>query len=631
MKKVYVGDLEADNLLEDATKIHCGVFSSLDGKDVKFFGPDELDSMIAFLETCDVLIFHNGIGYDFPLMEKILGYSYKGTKVDSLLMSRLLNPNRVLPPNAEDRSAGPHSLKSWGYRVGISKPDHEDWSVFSPEMKHRCIEDVKINVLTYHALLKEAKESGGGWGNAFKLTFKLFENLQKQEQYGWRFDTPYATRVVEQLERMVARIDKLIDDQIPVILEVDETKLKGEYAWVKKPFLKSGNYSESVETWYERTQLSRDDVQVWGPYTRVSTRKLNLNSLDETKDYLLELGWVPEEWNFSKKTGEKTSPKIGQDEEFEGLDTGVGRFLAKRFQCRHRISNIQGLINIVRPDGRISASIASLAVTGRAKHRGIVNIPGGDSFMGKQMRKMFIASEGKVLVSADSSSNQLRQLAARMGDDSYKHTVIYGSKEKGDDVYSVNAKLAGLKSRAQGKTFTLGVLFGSGDAKTGKIVGGSTKEGKKLKENYYKALPAVKRLLDDLNKEWDKTAKTKFNPKFNRMEKYGGWIRGLDGRPIHIDSNHKLLVFMLQSDEAIQMSAAYNMMWKRLSRRFEYGVQFGVVCFYHDEYTVECDPEIAEEVKQIMEDCIRDAGEFFKIDCPHKGEGKIGNNWWDVH
>ena len=38
---------------------------------------------------------------------------------------------------------------------GVPKPKHEDWSKFSPEMLHRCREDVKINVLVYEALLKE--------------------------------------------------------------------------------------------------------------------------------------------------------------------------------------------------------------------------------------------------------------------------------------------------------------------------------------------------------------------------------------------------------------------------------------------------------------------------------------------
>ena len=50
-----------------------------------------------------------------------------------------------------------------------------------------------------------------------------------------------------------------------------------------------------------------------------------------------------------------------------------------------------------------------------------------------------------------------------------------------------------------------------------------------------------------------------------------------------------------------------------------------------DEYTIECDPDIAEDVKKISEDAIVWAGEYFKIRCPHKGEGKIGSSWFAVH
>ena len=50
-----------------------------------------------------------------------------------------------------------------------------------------------------------------------------------------------------------------------------------------------------------------------------------------------------------------------------------------------------------------------------------------------------------------------------------------------------------------------------------------------------------------------------------------------------------------------------------------------------DEYTIECKEEIAEDVKKISEDCIRDAGILLGIKCPHAGEGAIGKNWYDIH
>lgn len=79
------------------------------------------------------------------------------------------------------------------------------------------------------------------------------------------------------------------------------------------------------------------------------------------------------------------------------------------------------------------------------------------------------------------------------------------------------------------------------------------------------------------------------------------------------------------------MTKAYNEIVKRLESKYKYGDDFGVVCFYHDEIDIECKPEIAEDVRKISEDCIAWAGEYFKLSCPHKGEGKIGKNWYEIH
>ena len=124
-------------------------------------------------------------------------------------------------------------------------------------------------------------------------------------------------------------------------------------------------------------------------------------------------------------------------------------------------------------------------------------------------------------------------------------------------------------------------MFGAGDAKVGKIVRGSAQDGKKLKDQFLKGLPALGRLMEQLQAEWRKNAKQRFNPKFNRMEYYDGWITGLDGRPIYIASEHAILVYLLQSDEAIMMSKAYCLLNERLGAKYKYGEDYGVLCWYH--------------------------------------------------
>ncbi len=621
-------DLEADGLLPTATVAHCGVFKIKDTHEVFKFRPYQIQKMLRFMDTCDVLIGHNSIGYDFPLLEKLYGYVFKGKKVCTLVMSRLLNPKRQVPHSCPDKGIGPHSIKAWGYRVGRGKPDHDDWENFSEEMLHRCSEDVEILDLVYSALLEEAK--GENWKNAFLLSFKLFENLQKQEAFGWLVDRPHMDTCIRQLTTWIRRIDSVIVPKLPMVLEVEELKQKGEYTYVKKPFLKSGKHSESVVKWCATNDIDIDNCPVVGPYTRVSFRVTNLDSGQETKDYLLRSGWQPLEWN-TNDDGERTSPKLSKDDPFDGIEGKIGKLVAKRVQCRHRRSSIEGLIQLIRPDGRIASIVNMLAVTGRATHRGIVNIPKAGSFFGNQMRKIFICPEGKVIVGTDSDSCQLRMLGGRMGSQAYIDALCNGDKAKGTDLHSLTRVIGDIESRDIAKNVMYCLLFGGGDVKLGKTAK-QVGNGKALREKLYKGFEGLGALMERLTAEWKRTARQKFNVQFNRVEFFNGTITGLDGRPIVVPSEHQILVYLLQSDEAIMMSAAYNRFHQRMDKLgYTFGVEYGTLCFYHDEFNVECDADIADIVQKESEDAIAWAGRYFKIPCPHIGQGKQGTSWYAVH
>ena len=93
------------------------------------------------------------------------------------------------------------------------------------------------------------------------------------------------------------------------------------------------------------------------------------------------MGWEPLEWN-TDDDGNRTSPKLSKDDPFEGIESKIGKLVAKRVQCRQRRGIIEGLFKLVREDGRIASVVNTLAVTGRATHRNIVNIPIASSFYG---------------------------------------------------------------------------------------------------------------------------------------------------------------------------------------------------------------------------------------------------------
>jgi hypothetical protein len=152
------------------------------------------------------------------------------------------------------------------------------------------------------------------------------------------------------------------------------------------------------------------------------------------------------------------------------------------------------------------------------------------------------------------------------------------------------------------------------------------------RERLYKGFDGLGDLMEKLLKQWRDTAKRRYNPKWNKMEYHDGYIIGLDGRPIFVPYEHQLLVYLLQSDEAIMMSAAYVRFHQVMEKEgYVYGLHYGTCCWYHDEFTVECDVGIADKVAEISEASIAWAGNFFNISCPHIGDANKGENWFAIH
>lgn len=638
--KPWVIDLEANGLYNTVTRLHCAVASTLDGKEIRRFDNTQMEEFVQFLKTVDVWIGHNIIQYDIPTVEKVLGYKFTGKKVDTLLMSRLQNPHRTAPPQALNKKEAMkvHGLYAWGVRVGIDKPEIEYWDEYTPEILHRCEEDVRINVATYHELRREA--AGQNWKDAHLLTFTLWENLWKQEQAGWLLDEEYIHKSIRLLDHWVRRIDRILAKYLPLKMDILEAKKEGEYGWVKKPFMKSGKYSASVEKHFD--DLENDSPGnlnvVSGPFSRISFRRIDLGSAAEVKDWMLSEGWEPAEWNLDDD-GNPRSPKMPKDGEFPGVEGKAGRLYSKRAKACHRRSNMEGWLRRMRPDGRIPSRVSGFADTRRAKHADVANVPNAEAFFGKQMRRAFIARPGWVLVSADAAACQDRFMCERANDDAFTKMLLEGKKEDGTDSHSLAqfainqvTKAFNLHdiSRGKAKNFNFGWTFGASDGKLAKMIGGPKDSGTAIREALKGVFPAKAALIERITEEWRGNAKRRMN-RWGRLEYYDGWVTGLDGAPVFIRAEHTVLVYAVQADEAIYMAAAYNLAHKYLAKRFTWGEDYVVVCWYHDEVTVECRDEIKQEVAALLEKAFATATKHFKLKVPQIGEASIGNNWLEVH
>lgn len=131
---MFLFDMEADGLLEDATRVHtvCGV-DLTDMTAYSYIRPN-LDLGIDWLFDQPILVGHNIFDYDLPLLERLYNKPYQGNIIDTLVIARHLHPG------------GRHGLEVYGRISGIGKPKIEDWKGLSDEeYRHRCQEDVKIN------------------------------------------------------------------------------------------------------------------------------------------------------------------------------------------------------------------------------------------------------------------------------------------------------------------------------------------------------------------------------------------------------------------------------------------------------------------------------------------------------
>jgi ribonuclease D len=133
----------------------------------------------------DCLVFHNGISFDVPVLERLLGIVFDSIQIeDTLVLSQLDEPRRE----------GGHSLASWGERLGFDKGDHSDWSEFSKEMLDYCIIDVKITTKLYrHMLLKELSQ------DSKELEYATKKHCSVQEKTGWLFDLQGAIALLQDI------------------------------------------------------------------------------------------------------------------------------------------------------------------------------------------------------------------------------------------------------------------------------------------------------------------------------------------------------------------------------------------------------------------------------------------------
>lgn len=575
--KQIVFDIEANGLNPD--KVWCIVAYEIGAKEFITWSGDDLLCFKDWIKEQGELevIGHNIIGYDIPVLEQLLDVDFSKCKVtDTLVMSRLAEPSRQ----------GGHSLENWGQLLNQPKGEHSDWDNFSQDMVEYCEQDVRVNELVYQRLLRDLASFGN---QSIVLEGQVQRIISKQIKNGWVLDQEKSFVLLAELKEKKFDLEDKVHEKfkpLPTFIKEITPKVKkdGSYSVVGLKFL-GDHWTTAV-----------------APFSRLDYPEFNLGSRQQIGRYLQYFGWKPETFT------EKGQPIV--DESVLNKVKGIpeAELIGEYLMVQKRIAQIQSWLDAVQDNGRVHGYVnANGAVTGRMTHSkpNVAQVPAGNAPYGKQCREVWTVPTGYKLVGMDASGLELRMLAHYMNDKDYTNEILNG------DIHTANQLASGVETRNQAKTFIYAFLYGAGDAKIGSIVGGSARDGKRLKEKFLRNTPALRTLRERVG-----------------VASGRGYVLGLDGRRVAVRSEHAALNTLLQSAGAIVMKKALCLLdeYAQLHK-----IDYKFIGNIHDEIQTEVAEKDAERFGRLATACIEAAGNHYKLNCPLAGEYQIGSDWSETH
>jgi len=575
--KQIVFDIEANGLNPD--KVWCIIAYERGAKEYTTWSGDDLVCFKDWIKEQGELeiIGHNIIGYDIPVLEQLLNVDFSKCKVtDTLVMSRLAQPSRE----------GGHSLENWGQLLNQPKGEHSDWDNFSQDMVEYCEQDVRVNELVYQRLLRDLDGFGA---ESLMLEGQVQGIISQQIKNGWLLDQEKAFGLLAKLKERKFDLEDEVHEKfkpLPTFIKEITPKIKkdGSYSVVGLKFL-GDHWTTAV-----------------APFSRLDYPEFNLGSRQQIGRYLQYFGWKPETFT------EKGQPIV--DESVLNKVKGIpeAELIGEYLMVQKRIAQIQSWVDAVQDNGRVHGYVNSNgAVTGRMTHSkpNMGQVPAVYSPYGRECREVWTVPSGYTLVGMDASGLELRMLAHYMNDERYTNEILTG------DIHTANQLASGLATRDQAKTFIYAFLYGAGDAKIGSIVGGTAKDGKRLKEKFLSNTPALGRLRERVG-----------------VASGRGYVLGLDRRRVYVRSEHAALNTLLQSAGAIVMKKALQLLDEYATK---WNIDYKIIGNIHDEIQTEVRSDEADVFGRLATSCIEAAGLHYKLNCPLAGEYKVGDTWADTH
>jgi len=324
------------------------------------------------------------------------------------------------------------------------------------------------------------------------------------------------------------------------------------------------------------------------------------------------------------KTGYSTNAEVL--EKLRGQHGIIDEILEYRQLTKLKSTYVDGLGKVIMPDGRIHTSFQNtVTATGRLSsvEPNLQNIPVRTE-LGAQLRKMFVAPVGKVLVDADYSQIELRLLACMAGD-----KAMIDGFNSGEDIHTITAsQVFGVAQsevtplmRRSAKAVNFGIVYGISAFSLSQDIKVSVAEAKDYMDRYFAHYAGVKAYMDAVVEQAKKE----------------GYVATLFGRrrwvPELKSSNFNMRSFgeRVALNAPIQGTAAdiIKLAMIRVRDRLKAeGLEGKLVLQVHDELIVECPEQEAQRVCELVEEEMRGVA---ALAVPLQADTHAGKCWADAH
>ncbi|MGM9538416.1 MAG: DNA polymerase I [Candidatus Onthomonas sp.] len=351
-------------------------------------------------------------------------------------------------------------------------------------------------------------------------------------------------------------------------------------------------------------------------------RKFNINSTQQLGTVLFEDLGLP----TFKKTKRGYSTNADVLEKLKPYHPIIQQILDYRQLTKLKSTYVDGLTKVIGPDGRIHTSFQNtVTATGRLSsiEPNLQNIPVRTP-LGAEMRKMFMAGPGNLLVDADYSQIELRLLAHIAKD----QAMLEGFRTGADihtataaQVFGVPEEAVTKQMRSSAKAVNFGIVYGISAFSLAQDIGVAQWQAKEYMDRYFDKYAGIR----DYQKNIVAQAKEQgyVSTEMGRRR----WLPELKSSNFNMRSfgERVALNMPIQGTAADIIKLAMVRVQNRLKAE---GFAGRLVLQVHDELIVECPEGEAQAIAKLLE---QEMEQVVALDVPLLAEAKVGKRWADAH